>query len=519
MSAYNSIDVGETIRTATVVARADGSPITTGTVNYYLKAKSGANSGKWFRNSDQTWQASETANAMSHDADGHWDITLALSPFLSGVKYVEYVKESADLHVPFARYLIGRNNPVVDSGGRMDLGLWRGSTPASLVDTDKIPVSVQHMAANSLTAETAAADFGAEVAALVEAAIINDADAAAVMQALADKIAADWIAGDASPLAIVAALKADAEWSNLVALRAVADAIQAVTDRLNFNGEDDVKATLDGETVVASNMRGTDGAYTGTPPTAAQIRQEFDANSTQLSQILTDIAAIPAAVWTVATSTLTAAGSIGKLIVDQFTAVLSAISGIAGGAGSGSRAVALKVTDGTDPIQNARIRMQLNAENYLSATNSDGITSPSFGLQNDGEWQVVITADGYESRVETLTVNADIEAGSQVYALTALSIPVPDDPAFVTCVARVKNGATYPANEAVRFQLTKLPAGQPLIDLNDAEKFTSDANGYIHPILLKGATYRYWVGSNRSQPVLIPADAVDGYQLPPLVAK
>jgi len=37
-----------------------------------------------------------------------------------------------------------------------------------------------------------------------------------------------------------------------------------------------------------TDMRGTDNAYTGTPPTAVAIRQEMDSNSTQLAAILTD---------------------------------------------------------------------------------------------------------------------------------------------------------------------------------------------------------------------------------------
>ena len=37
-----------------------------------------------------------------------------------------------------------------------------------------------------------------------------------------------------------------------------------------------------------TDMRGTDNAYTGTPPTVTAIRQEMDANSTQLAAILTD---------------------------------------------------------------------------------------------------------------------------------------------------------------------------------------------------------------------------------------
>jgi hypothetical protein len=107
MSQYHSINAGETERFFTVVARASGAPITSGTVNYYLKAKSGANAGKWWANATETWEVAETANAMTHEADGHWEIDLASTPFADGVRYLEYVKESGDLHVPQARHLIG----------------------------------------------------------------------------------------------------------------------------------------------------------------------------------------------------------------------------------------------------------------------------------------------------------------------------------------------------------------------------------------------------------------------------
>lgn len=112
---YQSIDAGATERFFTVVKRSNGDPIVAGTVNYYLKAKSGANAGKWWRNSDQTWQATETANAMTHDEDGHWEIDLTSSPFTSGVRYLEYVKESGGLHVPDSRHLIAGSNSIVVS--------------------------------------------------------------------------------------------------------------------------------------------------------------------------------------------------------------------------------------------------------------------------------------------------------------------------------------------------------------------------------------------------------------------
>ena len=72
-----------------------------------------------------------------------------------------------------------------------------------------------------------------------------------------------------------------------------------------------------------TDMRGTDNAYTGTPPTVTAIRQEMDTNSTRLAAILTDTGTtIPGLinalndlsaqdVWEYDTRTLTSAGSGG----------------------------------------------------------------------------------------------------------------------------------------------------------------------------------------------------------------
>lgn len=62
----------------------------------------------------------------------------------------------------------------------------------------------------------------------------------------------------------------------------VADAIKAKTDGLNFTGTD-VKATLDGEEVTPTAASKTGYSLATAPPTAVQIRQEIDSNSTQLA--------------------------------------------------------------------------------------------------------------------------------------------------------------------------------------------------------------------------------------------
>ena len=132
--------------------------------------------------------------------------------------------------------------------------------PAALIG-GRMDASVGAMANNTLTAAAISADAGAELAALVETYIVNEGDATAVMQAVADKIAQDWVAGDASPLAIAAAV-----WSNATrtitggslttsppTATAIADEVQTRTI---------ARVTLVDTCATNTDMRGTDGALT-----------------------------------------------------------------------------------------------------------------------------------------------------------------------------------------------------------------------------------------------------------------
>jgi hypothetical protein len=94
---------------ADLVAKADGSPITTGTVAAYLRALSGDNAGKWWRASDETWQASESsAGAMTPAADGHWTVSIAAPAWVAATRYLLYPKESGDLHIPYSEEVAER---------------------------------------------------------------------------------------------------------------------------------------------------------------------------------------------------------------------------------------------------------------------------------------------------------------------------------------------------------------------------------------------------------------------------
>jgi hypothetical protein len=58
-----------------IVDRGSLDPITAGTVNFYLKAQTGAYAGKWYQGSDSTWQASESiAGAATNSGDSGWEL-------------------------------------------------------------------------------------------------------------------------------------------------------------------------------------------------------------------------------------------------------------------------------------------------------------------------------------------------------------------------------------------------------------------------------------------------------------
>lgn len=92
-----------------IVAKASGNPITAGTVNFYLVDKDGPNAGKWYRGSDQTWQATEAiAGAANHRADGHWYLSFPSAVWTRNVRYRLYAKEGGSLHITVGEDVLGK---------------------------------------------------------------------------------------------------------------------------------------------------------------------------------------------------------------------------------------------------------------------------------------------------------------------------------------------------------------------------------------------------------------------------
>jgi len=87
---------------ATLVAIADGSPVTAGVVNFYLIAMSGANAGKWFKTADDSWDAAEQVAATgTHKGRGQWTASIDAAAWIDGVRYRLYAQESGALSIGY----------------------------------------------------------------------------------------------------------------------------------------------------------------------------------------------------------------------------------------------------------------------------------------------------------------------------------------------------------------------------------------------------------------------------------
>jgi len=93
-----------------LVNRSDGSPITSGTVNFYLVDEDGPNADKWYRGSDQTWQSAEAiAGEATHRAAGHWYLSFPSAVWVAETRYRLYAKESGNLNVPIGDDVLAQN--------------------------------------------------------------------------------------------------------------------------------------------------------------------------------------------------------------------------------------------------------------------------------------------------------------------------------------------------------------------------------------------------------------------------
>jgi hypothetical protein len=158
--------------------------------------------------------------------------------------------------------------------------------------------------------------------------------------------------------------------------------------------------------------------------------------------------------------------------------------------GRGANLVTITVTDGTDPLENATVRVASGVLNESDLTDVDG--EVQFALSN-ATYTVTVERAGYESAVASLVV-----AGTTVqeYELTAIVVTPPASPSVATGSMLVLDENNDPESGiSISLQLTEGPgtAGYSL----DTKIRTQVSNGsgmVEFTKLRRGATYSIWRG-------------------------
>lgn len=179
------------------------------------------------------------------------------------------------------------------------------------------------------------------------------------------------------------------------------------------------------------------------------------------------------------------------------------------GAGSGARTVTITVDDGTDPLENAIVRMTEGVNTYRATSNASGIAV--FNL-DDASYTVAISKSGYSYSGTTLVVNGD---ETETYSMTAIVFSAPDNEDMTLGYFTVYDIAGDPlASESITYKQTSNVSGYGTSFEPDTATLTSDVNGLVQVNLYKGANYAFTRTGSKAFTVTIPDDAGDSYELP-----
>lgn len=191
----------------------------------------------------------------------------------------------------------------------------------------------------------------------------------------------------------------------------------------------------------------------------------------------------------------------------QLTSTHGAGSWATGGAGAGAYAVTITVTDGTDPIEGAIVRLSKTGETYSQTTDVSG--EAAFSL-DAATWTLTVTRPGFTFTPYILVVSADTDYTAEI---TAAIVTPAADPAFCTCYLTTYDaeGAVEP-NVAMAYKLLVAPVDVGHSYISEEIAVASNSDGLLEVALLRNAMYQIRRGSGAWVRVSVP-DA-DAYELP-----
>ena len=302
----------------------------------------------------------------------------------------------------------------------------RGTDNASMFDHTADHVTVSSILADVITAAVIDDTAGAEIASTVEAAIVNEGDATAVMTAIADRIASDWIAGDASPLAIVSAMLANPTIAQALGNMDITVSSRQATVDIPDEVWSHTSRTLTGG---LSNVTVADYA-TGLSPAEALANGVALVDNAISAAKFDESTAFPLKQVDSGDSELARKGSAEKDLTD----LSNEIAMIAGSGSSGPWQLDLTFRDSSDnsALQSAEVYLMEGVSVFFGTTNTSGLVQ--FNLPSTVTvFKVIVHKVGYSFPATTYTVSGDdqehtfsvpknpsVEQGEPIYTNKAL---------------------------------------------------------------------------------------------------
>lgn len=160
--------------------------------------------------------------------------------------------------------------------------------------------------------------------------------------------------------------------------------------------------------------------------------------------------------------------------------------------GSGARTVTVTVTDGTDPLENAAVRMTMGVTSLVQQTDENG--QCTFNL-DDGDWRLAVSLAGYSYGGSTVTVDDDAAIDVE---MTQVTVPLAGEPALTTGYIYCYDSAGELASGVeIEIECLAGPGADAQAISGATITATSDVNGLATATLWRGGQYRARRGTGR----------------------
>ncbi len=188
------------------------------------------------------------------------------------------------------------------------------------------------------------------------------------------------------------------------------------------------------------------------------------------------------------------AGNFDTFFENADAATSRVVDEVGGGALlTGPNTVTITINDGTNPIENARVRMYRTGESETKLTDTNG--QVQFTVAG-ATWSVAVAAINYVGQTNTLVVSGNV---SQAYSLVENSVAPPSDPTLsllsVLCVdeaGAVEEGVT------IYVRIKTVPSGSTGYAYDGtSQSGTSAANGQVTFNVVRQAVYQYKRGTSQ----------------------